>query len=183
MQKFNVLYDFVESAIRSRKYPPATASALKTALKLFEAELKPEEAASLDLFIQHFEQIYRDVCTKNSQRYSASSLSVYKSRVLKVIGDYTKYGIDPTKMAGWSPRVIVRGPKSKSASKTDMAKEPMIGGSEFNSSFTFEFSGGIRLLIPRNKLTSEAIADGELKAARTALTEFANRFMNESMTE
>lgn len=43
--------------------------------------------------------------------------------------------------------------------------------------FVFEFTGGIRLLIPRTKETSEAIADGELKETRTALSTFASKHM------
>lgn len=44
--------------------------------------------------------------------------------------------------------------------------------------FVFEFAGGIRLLIPRTKDTSEAIADGELKDARSALSIFASKYMS-----
>jgi hypothetical protein len=44
---------------------------------------------------------------------------------------------------------------------------------EPNDAFVFDFAGGIRLVIPRTKQTSEAIADGELKDARKALADFA----------
>ncbi len=47
-----------------------------------------------------------------------------------------------------------------------------------NGQFVFEFSGGIKLLVPRNERTSEAIADGELKNARKALSEFAEKFVD-----
>lgn len=43
--------------------------------------------------------------------------------------------------------------------------------------FTFDFAGGIRLVIPRTKQTSEAIADGELKDARKVLADFAEAHM------
>jgi len=49
--------------------------------------------------------------------------------------------------------------------------------------FVFEFSGGIRLFVPRTKITSEAIADGELKSARQALSTFASSFMPEESTD
>ena len=45
----------------------------------------------------------------------------------------------------------------------------------------FDFNGGIKLIVPRNQRTSDAIADGELKAVRQALTKFANEFMNEQI--
>ena len=41
----------------------------------------------------------------------------------------------------------------------------------------FEFSGGMKLVVPRNKKTSEAIMDGELKEARKLLTDFAEKFV------
>jgi hypothetical protein len=41
----------------------------------------------------------------------------------------------------------------------------------------FEFSEGIKLFIPLNEKTSEAIMDGELKEVRRLLTEFAEKFM------
>lgn len=43
------------------------------------------------------------------------------------------------------------------------------------STFIFEFQGNIQLLIPRNKGTSDAIADGELKEVRRVLVEFAEK--------
>lgn len=46
--------------------------------------------------------------------------------------------------------------------------------------FVFDFNGGIKLIVPKNTKTSEAIADGELKPVRQALTKFANDFMVES---
>ena len=50
--------------------------------------------------------------------------------------------------------------------------------SEIHSdNFTFEFNGGIKLVIPKNRSTSDAIADGELKKARVALNEFSEKFM------
>lgn len=46
-----------------------------------------------------------------------------------------------------------------------------------NDEFVFDFKGGIKLIIPKNTSTSEAIADGELKSARVALSEFATKYM------
>lgn len=45
----------------------------------------------------------------------------------------------------------------------------------------FEFSGGMKLIIPRNKKTSEALMDGELKDARKLLSEFADKFVVEEI--
>jgi len=40
-----------------------------------------------------------------------------------------------------------------------------------------EFFGGMKLVIPRNEKTSEALMDGELKEARKILSEFAEKFI------
>ncbi len=51
---------------------------------------------------------------------------------------------------------------------------------ENNNDFIFfEFAGGTQLFIPRTKKTSEAIADGELKDTRKALSEFASKYIKE----
>lgn len=115
---------FVDRAIKSRKYPESTGAALKAALKLFEKELTPEEADSIDLFKDHLEQIYHTVYSKNSD-FSASSLATYRSRVKKVLDDYSKYGEDPTKMANWNPKwktpSVRKSPTPLSSAKQDEA--------------------------------------------------------------
>lgn len=45
--------------------------------------------------------------------------------------------------------------------------------------FVFDFSGGIKLVIPRNEQTSDAIADGALKDIREGLRGFASEFMSQ----
>lgn len=117
------LYEFVERAQKSRKYPENTAQGLKVALKLFESVTNEEEKSSLDLFKKNLDQIYHDVTVKNGKDFSASTLSVYKSRVEKVIRDYEKYGIDPTKMASWSPKVVKRKPRKKMEKKSDATQQ------------------------------------------------------------
>lgn len=112
MQKFNDLYDFVDTAVRSRKYPDTTGSSLKVALRLFEAELNEEEQKSIEKLKQNLDQIYQTVVRKNMKEFSASSLATYKSRVVKVLGDFERYGVDPTKMASWSPKLITRARKN-----------------------------------------------------------------------
>lgn len=47
--------------------------------------------------------------------------------------------------------------------------------------FVFNFSGNIRLFVPRSNTTSNAIADGELKAARKEITDFAKKFLNDPL--
>ncbi len=112
MAKFQNLYDFVDRAVKSRKYPPNTAGGLKAALKLFEIDINTEERDSIEKFKFNLEQIYRSVATKNKS-VTAGSLSTYRSRVLKVLNDYEKYGVDPTKMANWSPKTKSIAPQKK----------------------------------------------------------------------
>ena len=105
------LYDFIETAMRNRKYPTSTAQGLRAAVKLFDSELNDDERKSLDTVKGNVEQIYQSVFTKN-KNFTAASLATYKSRFLKVISDYEKYGTDPTKMTNWNPKVITRTKKA-----------------------------------------------------------------------
>jgi len=122
MTKFQDLYDFIDRATRSRKYPEATAQTLKAAIKLYDAELNDEERKSIEKFSENFEQITRSVFTKNASRFSASSLATYKSRAQKVLADFDKYS-DPLKMNSWSPKVIIRNKKSGSATTSSSRKD------------------------------------------------------------
>jgi len=117
MSKFNTLYDFIDAAERSRKYPSNTAQAYKAALRLFETELNDEERESLDKVMGSIDQIYRSVINKNSKNISLTSLATYKSRFVKVLMDYDQYGVDPTKMANWNVKTIVRNKKAANQAK------------------------------------------------------------------
>lgn len=108
------IYEFIDRAERSRKYPTSTAQGLKAAIKLFESELNEEEKGSIDTIRQNLDQIYQSVFNKN-KNFTAASLATYKSRVVKVINDYEKYGIDATKMSNWVPKVVNRVKRTTSA--------------------------------------------------------------------
>jgi len=125
------LYSFVDSAVRSRKYPESTGRALKAALKLFEAELNEDEKSSIKLFAERLDQIYSSVFAKNQTRFSAGSLATYKSRVIRLVSDYKKYGVDPTKMVSWSPQLVKRVPR-----KSDESNQPSGSSAEAEASGT-----------------------------------------------
>lgn len=110
MEKFEFLYKFLDIAVKNRKYARNTAFGLKAALKLFETEINDEERDSLDKFKDNLEQIYQNVVAKN-KTIQAHSLETYRSRVLKVLHDYGKYGLDPAKIVGWIPRRNIRQKK------------------------------------------------------------------------
>lgn len=101
------LKEFVVAAQKSRKYNPNSAAGLKTALRLFEKELNEEEKTSVQLFRQNLEQIYQQVVNKNLSSYTAASLEVYRKRILRLLNDYQQYGVDPTKMASWNPKIRI----------------------------------------------------------------------------
>src|SRR5581483_6938547 len=107
MSKFEDLREFVNRAEKNRKYPSATADTLRASLKLYEPELNDEEKNSIDNFKKNLEQITSIVFKKNANRFTASSLATYKSRLQKVLSDFDKYN-DPIKMNGWTPKVIAR---------------------------------------------------------------------------
>ncbi|MEK7080500.1 MAG: hypothetical protein AAB925_01545 [Patescibacteria group bacterium] len=107
MQKFNNLYTFVEFAKNNRKYPANTANNLKSALKIFEKVLTDDELDSIDLVEQRIEEIFINVINSNKNK-SIGSLNTYKTRVLRVLKDYQKYGADPSKIQGWVPATRLR---------------------------------------------------------------------------
>ena len=100
MNKFNDLYEFIDFARNNRKYPGNTANGLKSALKIFEKELNIDELNSVDLVEDNIEEIFINTVSKNKDK-NIGSLNTYKARVLKVINDYQKYGINPSKIQGW----------------------------------------------------------------------------------
>lgn len=101
MNKFNDLYNFIDLAKNNRKYPANTANGLKSALKIFEKVLNVDELNSVDLIEDNIEEIFISAVGKNKDK-SIESLNTYKARLLKVISDYQKYGIDPSKLQGWT---------------------------------------------------------------------------------
>ena len=100
MEKFTYLYDFIDFAKANRKYPESTANNLKSALKIFEKELNPEELKSINMVADSVEEIFRSVAIANKDK-SIISLNTYKARLLKVINDYKRYGTDPSKIQKW----------------------------------------------------------------------------------
>jgi len=171
-QNFKVLYDFIDRAVKSRKYPENTGTAFKTALNLFEAELNNEERDSINEVKKNIGQISNSILVKG--KINAGSLATYKSRIIKIINDYEKYGLDAAKMASWSPKIVMRSKKTTNV--VNGSKEKKDAFSDTNNSFhSFEF-GGVRLLIPKTPKTTEAIMDGELKGIKVELKEFSEKF-------
>ncbi len=101
MNKFKDLYDFITLAKNNRKYPNNTANGLKSALNIFEKELNIDELNSVDLVEDNIEEIFINAVSSNKDK-SIGSMNTYKARLLKVIKDYQKYGLDPSKMQNWS---------------------------------------------------------------------------------
>jgi hypothetical protein len=100
MDKFIALYDFIDFARANRKYPDNTANNLKSAIKIFEKELNAEELKSINMVEESIGEIFRSLVIANKDK-SIVSLNSYKARLLKVIKDYKKYGVQPAKMQSW----------------------------------------------------------------------------------
>mgnify|MGYP001569391163 CR=1 FL=1 len=170
MARYQSLFDFIDVAVKSRKYPNNTAHGLRAALKLFEKELNDEERESLENFLQNIEPIYANVVRRNNTSMTASSLATYKSRLMKVVGDYQKYGIDPTKMSNWNPKIVKR---SKAESVVRGASAPasnaavILPGASYPESFSdthrielfLRPSAKFTILVPRdiNRFEAEAL--------------------------
>lgn len=166
MKKFQELFDFVDLASRNHKYAENTAMGHKAALKLFEAQLNGDEKDSIDLMKQNIEGIYSKVVRSNTKKLSTQSLATYKLRVLKVIEDYEKYGIDPANMNNWISRRrnVIKvldqteekdSNKSIERSTSTMTPQP---GSLSGSKNTIDLAirPGIVISIPKDISTTEA---------------------------
>lgn len=108
-----LLLTFIDAAGRSRKYPLNTVKGNKAALKLFETEMNEEEKSSVKKFEENIDAIYQSVSVKYQNTYTAGSLLTYRKRIGKLLKDYFTYGVDPTKMANWKPKIVIRRMKQK----------------------------------------------------------------------
>lgn len=104
MKDISKLYEFIDVALKNRKYSANTAQGIRTALKLFDEVLNDDEKSSIDKFAENLDTIFMDVSEKNKTKFSAGSLATYKARVQKVLNEYNAYGTDTTKLNSWNPR-------------------------------------------------------------------------------
>lgn len=174
MNNFKTLKEFIDRAVKSRKYPEATAQTLRAALNLYEPTLNDEERNSLDEFSKNFEQITASVFSKNANRFNVSSLTTYKSRVQKVLNDFDKYG-DPAKMNSWNPKVRAHTKKafSKVQVNTEKAENVIQGVSDKIPENMHKIELALRadakfiIVVPRDMNKSEAAT---IKAIIDSLT-------------
>jgi hypothetical protein len=163
MDKFTSLYTFIDLASTNRKYPKSTANNLKSSLKIFEKELNTEELKSISMVEDSVNEIFRSVVIANKEK-SIVSLNTYRARLLKVIKDYKKYGVNPGKMQSWTvkqkqstPLLISKDKKDKSKDK-DILSNPIYAS--VNNYYKMEFStresAKITLSIPKD-ITPEEV--------------------------
>lgn len=152
----NNLIEFIEVAEKSRKYPGNTASARKSAVRLFGQELNEQEKISLDTLKSNIEQIYQNVFNKNKASMTVASLQTYKARFLALIKDYEKYGSSPTAMASWNRQVRkvvpkTLGTKKDIQSETSLVNENTSKDTEM-SRFELPLRPGVKaiILVPSN---------------------------------
>ena len=158
--KFTSLYDFVDFARANRKYPDSTANNLKSALKIFEKELNAEEIKSIHMVEDSIGEIFRSLVIAHKDK-SIVSLNTYKARLLKVIKDYKKYGVDPAKMQRWvtkekkSTGVLIKKdkPDTKKITLSNVIHEGVDNCHKISLCLT---SGYAEISIPKNISTQDA---------------------------
>ncbi len=168
MSDFNILLDFIDRAVKSRKYSASTASGLKAALKLFKPELNKEELESPSLFKENIDSIYRNVSLKYGKELSAASLNTYKSRVSKVLTEFESYGSDPTKMSNWIPKTRLTQKKNAqkhsdvnnveneiSSNTQDSHAIPHIPSNSHKIELSLRPDAKISIILPRDLSVSE----------------------------
>jgi len=107
MKNIQDLYDFIDRAAKSYNYPANTAQSLKSAIKRFEPLLSADERGSVQKLKENMDSLALRLFNKDKD-VNPSSLTTYKSRAMRVISDFEKYGGDPSKMAGWKVKPVTR---------------------------------------------------------------------------
>lgn len=110
MNNFQDLSEFLVIAHKNRKYSDSSYWGTKAAIKIFEPALNEDEKKSIDALKQNFDQIYSSVFNQNKNKFTATTIDVYRRRFLSLLEDYLKYGQDAKKMANWTP--IIKKPKA-----------------------------------------------------------------------
>lgn len=132
------LREFVLTAEKSGNYPPNTAGGMKAALKLVSTVLTDQEAATLDTFRDHLDQIFNRVFNKHKSKVTPVTLQTYKTRIRTLVSDYGKYGSNPSAWASWNRRTRSGSSKSTqngSAKKGQPLEEtPSISGASSSES-------------------------------------------------
>lgn len=134
MKTLDELRNFIDRALKSRKYFPNVATNYKAPLKWIETELTDEEKDSPDVFKKNIDQIFNLLYSKHSDKLSAASIEVYKKRVKNLIGDYEAYGKDPAAMAKWNRPIITRvRTKNKLKAEIESSDIGKVVGSDNNA--------------------------------------------------
>jgi len=157
MNKFSDLYNFVDLAKNNRKYPPNTANGLFSALKLFEKQLNIDELSSVGLIEENIEEIFIGVVGTNKDK-NIASLNTYKTRLLKVIADYQKYGINPSKMQTWQVtssrpaihKTVKKDTQDKNLDNTETELSDVANTPVHKIDLSLRNNGRATLSIPRN---------------------------------
>jgi hypothetical protein len=155
------LMDFIDAAEKNRKYPGNTASARRSAVRLFEQELNEQEKTSLDTLKKNLDQIYANVFNKNKSNMTVASLETYKNRFIALIKEYEKYGVNPTMMANWNRIVRKVSTKSDKVKNSNAPENLEIKENDFKeiemSRFELPLRPGIKaiILVPSNITKSE----------------------------
>lgn len=168
IQGLQTLFKFIDIAENSRKYPPATAKALRSALNKIEPELKDGERASIDRFLENIDAIFDTFFSKNPTKMTAGSVETYKSRIRKVISEYKKYGLSSSDLSNWIPKVgnrkkvlkNISSVENKMNATSDFEQAQLHGVESSISSFRWELpvlqgKDKVVLIIPTNTSVEE----------------------------
>lgn len=145
------LMGFIDAAEKSRKYPGNTASARRSAVRLFEHELNEQEKTSLDILKKNIDQIYANVFNKNKSNMTVASLETYKNRFIALIKEYEKYGVNPTMMANWNRPVRKRSAKNDKVKNINAPADIEVKENEYKeveiSRFELPLRPGVKAII------------------------------------
>ncbi len=142
-------------------------------VEVFKGKKLPEVQTLGNLLVHDYgiEAAAKDTAARNFVR-SAEYSGMMQNEILVLSELQGTTEVIPTETTVTPSKVTEKIPSLSSAVRVEEV-----------DSFVFNFKGGIKLIIPRNEMTSNAIADGDLKDARTALTAFSNAHLKEVVPE
>lgn len=102
--KIEDLIHFVAKAGDMGKYPASSAQSITAALKIANSQLQPGEELDTTAVEQHVDDLLARYVNTQAQAPRDTSLQSYRSRILRAVSDFGRYGARPIDMPSSSRR-------------------------------------------------------------------------------
>lgn len=121
MKTIDQLLKFTLREERAGKYNPNTAGSLRGAVRLFASVMTKDELAAEVFPAAKIDELIKRISAKAPQKYSAKTLTAYKSRINRLLTDYSTSTARANTLASSG---LVRQRKSSSTKAIVMPETP-----------------------------------------------------------